>query len=58
MTGNNTDADPEENGQQSDADCFCGGDRPNWRYHSPDGCAAKPLAPDLAPDDPERDTDD
>lgn len=31
-------------------DCFCGGDRPNWEYHHPDGCAAKPLPEDLSHD--------
>lgn len=31
--------------------CFCGGQRPNWEYHHPDGCASKELADDLAHND-------
>jgi hypothetical protein len=27
--------------------CYCGGEYDHFEYHHPDGCALKPLAPDL-----------
>lgn len=38
----------DQSGGEVEQECFCGGERDDWEYHHPDGCAEKPLATDLA----------